>query len=192
MNLELKIVAGADLAEKFDKAAGTGVHQAILHAVRGAQLDLANAMKRNIRAKFRQRSGDFARSIVSEPIEDRGAQVSGRTGSNLEYAQIQERGGEIRAKNVRNLTIPLEAFMTGRGLARGAAHSVIASPGNYGFDGTFFSHHILFGKRGEEAVPLFALKPSVTLPARPWAQPALDEIKPSFEAAMRSALQALL
>ncbi|HVB79927.1 MAG TPA: hypothetical protein VNE82_08260, partial [Candidatus Binataceae bacterium] len=61
-----------------------------------------------------------------------------------------------------------------------------------GYDGTFFSKGVLFGKKGDQVDPLFALKPSVTLPARPYAQPALDEVGPVFEQRLESALEALL
>ncbi len=190
-DIEIKVVSGAELAEKL-RASASAVHGALRHEVAAAQLKVAAAMKRNIKQSFRQRTGDFSRSIVSEPLLDSGNEISGRTGSNLEYAEIQEKGGTIHAKNVRNLTIPLDAFMTGQGVARGTARDVIADPQAYGYDGTFFSKGVLFGKQGEEAEPLFALKPSVTLPARPWAQPAADEVAPEFEAGSHSAIEALL
>ncbi len=190
-DIQVRVVEGADLAERF-RAAGASVHQVMRHEVASAQLHLDRAMKRNIKKSFRQRTGDFSRSITSEPIVESGNEISGRTGSNLEYAEIQEKGGTIHAKNVRNLTIPLEAFMTGAGVARGTARDVISHPADYGYDGTFFSKGVLFGKIGDEAEPLFALKPSVTLPSRPWAQPAADEVQPQFQSAMRAALEALI
>ncbi len=194
-DIKLTIVAGQDLAEKFERAGAEG-RAAIRRELGQAQLDLAAAMKRNIRSNFRQRSGDLLRSIAIAPIEESGDTITGPVGSNLEYAEIQEEGGEIRAKNVRNLTIPLEPFMTGQGLARGTARDVIESPGEYGYDGTFFSRGVLMGRRGSgadaETEPLFALRPSVMLPARPYAEPAIEEVKPQFESAMRAALEALL
>ncbi len=190
-DLTIRVVEGAELAERF-KAAGAQVRPIMRHEVVAAQFMLERAMKRNVKDTFRQRTGDFARSISSEPLLESGEEISGRTGSNLEYAEIQEEGGEIHAKNVRNLTIPLEAFMTGQGVARGSARDLIANPEEFGYDGTFFSEGILFGKSGDQAEPLFVLKPSVTLPARPWAQPAADEVQPKFESAMRTALEALI
>ena len=54
------------------------------------------------------------------------AQEAARVGSTMEYA-IQERGGTITAKNVRNRTIPLSPIHDGRAVARGTARDVIAS-----------------------------------------------------------------
>lgn len=193
-DLELKIVAGKDLADKLSGAASKA-RGVMRHELQRGQSKLNLAMRRNIRKTFRRHRGGLE-NIVSEPIDESGDTVSARVGSSLAYAEIQERGGEIHAKNVKNLTIPLEAFMTGRGYARGTARDVIGSPGEYGYDGTFFSKGVLFGKRGKgedaEVEPLFSLRPSVTLPARPYAQPAIDEVAPEIEASMHSALEALL
>ena len=125
------------------------------HEVGAAQLLLEASMKRNIKGAFRQHTGDFVRSITSEPIAESGNEISGRTGSNLEYAEIQEKGGTIHAKNVRFLTIPLEAFMTGQGVARGTARDVIAHPEEFGYDGTFFSKGVLFGKEAPTLCSFF-------------------------------------
>jgi hypothetical protein len=114
-----------------------------------------------------------------------------RVGSPLEYARVQEYGGTIRAKNVRNLTIPLSPLMTGRGAARGAARDVISNPSAFGYRGTFFSAQILFGKREDgSAEPLFKLQPSVTLPAPPYAEPALDQVAPQVESSIARAMEA--
>jgi hypothetical protein len=202
-DLEIRVIEGTELAEKF-KASGAMAHQVMRREVGEAQLKLAAAMKRNIKALFKQHTGDFVRSISMEPIVDSGDEISGRTGSNEEYAEAHEEGYWIDAKNVRNLTIPLEAFMTASGVARGSARDVIANPEAFGYDGTFFSKGVLFGKlplgekreakgatiEGVEA--LFALKPSIKLPQRRWARPAAQEVQPQFQEAMRAALEALL
>lgn len=201
--IKFTVVTGKDLGDKF-KAAAHDTRPVVEQVVRGAQLDLANAMKANIRSKFKQHVGAFARSIVREPLRIEGNSVTGPVGSDQEFARIQEEGGEIHAKNARNLTIPLAAFMTGKGAPKGSAHDLISSPSRYGFAGTFFHKGILFGeqrvgvKRSEHgatigaAVALFLLKPSVTLPARPYAQPALDQVGPVFEQRLDTALEALL
>ena len=190
-DLKMTVVAGADLAELFKS--GESQARIIIDREFGhGLLDLSRAMKRNVKKNFHRHSGDFSRSVTIGETTRSSAELSAEVGSPEEYAEIQEKGGEVSAKNVRNLTIPLEAFMTGRGVARGSARDVIASPGNYGYDGTFFTGNVLMGKRGEETEPLFFLTPSVTIPARPWAQPALDEVKPQFESRVTSALEALL
>jgi len=188
-DLEMTIVAGADLAEAFSRSAGEA-RAAMRRELAAAQFAVVSKIKSNLR--HRSRSGALAESFIVEPLTESGNLISGRAGSNLEYAAIQEAGGEVQAKSVPHLTIPLAPFLTGRRIARGTARSVIESPGAYGYDGTFFSRGVLFGKRGEESEPLFALKESITIPARPYVQPALDEAAPEFEAAMRAALEALL
>jgi hypothetical protein len=190
-DLKMTVVSGADLAQLFERAPekARGILRTTMNA---GMILLQSAMARNVRQTFRQRSGALA-DIAIEPIAESGGELTGRVGSTLEYAEIQEKGGEIRAKNVRNLTIPLEPFMTGRGVARGSAHDVIANPSSFGYDGTFFSKGVLYGRHGNATTePLFALKPSVTLQARPYAQPAIDEIKPEYAASVTSALEALL
>lgn len=91
------------------------------------------------------------------------------------YARVQELGGTITAKNGGYLTIPLEAALTGAGVARFSAHEVIANPQAFGFDGTFFAKHVLFGKQGDTIVPLFALKTSVTLKPAGYLSSSFDE-----------------
>lgn len=109
--------------------------------------------------------------------------------------EIQECGGTITAKNVRNLTIPLSPFITGRGVGGGARHGArrdrVAE--SYGYRSTFVSVQLIFGTRDHGvAEPLFKLQPSVTLPARPDAAPAAEEIAPEFESQMVRAMESLL
>src|ERR1700678_971484 len=169
--LNLTIVAGEEVAERIDRF-DSGARSAIMNVMSAALYDLRRAAKRNLRQTHHKRTGNLNRSLTIERPVYRGGNIIARFGSNEDYAEIQEKGGTIHAKNAHNLTIPLEAFMTSRGDARGSAHGVIADPGGYGFDSTFFASGVLFGARGtgdeREVTPLFALKPSVTLPARPY------------------------
>jgi hypothetical protein len=193
-DISLKIIAGTDLADRLAGAA-VEARAAIRREVNAASLLLASTMRANVKSALRMRSGDLYESITPIPVEESGAEISGGAGSNMEYAEIQERGGTITAKDTL-LTIPLDAMLTGRGIARGTAHEVIDNPGRFGFDGTFFSRGVLMGRRGEgadaEVEPLFALRRSVTIPAHPYAQPALDQTATTFEAAITVALEALL
>lgn len=192
--MELKIVTGHDLAVRFRSAGSKAL--AVVRQVHGqALLDLAAAMRRNVKRTFRQRTGKLADIVIEEPTES-GGEIIGRAGSPLEYAEIQEEGGDIHAKNVGHLTIPLSAFETGRGVARGTARDVIGAPEAFGYDRTEFAGNLLFGVRGsgedEEREPLFALVESVHLDPKPWAEPALKKIKPKYKKALASALEALL
>lgn len=83
------------------------------------------------------------------------------------YGAIQEEGGTVVPKNGQFLAIPLDAMLTGNGVARGTAGQVRDNPGGFGFTGTFVHDGIVFGKQGNRGsiIPLFALKRSVTIPA---------------------------
>ena len=112
-DITMSIVAGKDLAARFAGAAG-GAHTVIRRELGSAMLRLQSTMGRNVARQFHRHTGQLE-NIVIEPIVESGEAISGRVGPSAEYGEIQERGGTITAKNVRNLTIPLSPFMTGRG-----------------------------------------------------------------------------
>lgn len=187
--LEATIVVGKDLPKRF-KAARADARRIMRSEIGGAQLLFAQLGKANVERNFTRRTGGLEHVAIN-PIRETSAGFEGSAGWTVVYAQAHEKGGTIHAKNVQNLTIPLSAILTKRGVPRGTAHDVISNPGSYGFDGTFFRTHILFGKQSGKAVPLFKLQPSVTLPAKPFAEPALKAVQPVFEAKLHSAMQAL-
>ncbi len=85
------------------------------------------------------------------------------------YGAIQEEGGTVIPRNATALAIPLSAMQTGNGVARGTAAQVRANPQAFGFSSTFIpkGHDVIMGKElGGGVIPLFALKPSVVIPAR--------------------------
>lgn len=132
-----------------------------------------------------RRTGNLARSLM-ELVTVTEDGVTGELwpdDAKVAYGAIQEDGGTLIPKNAKYLTIPLEAMLTGVGVARGTARQVIESPEAFGYGGTFFAKGILFGKLGKTAkgnrrwrrggsgeqttvIPLFALKTSVTIPGR--------------------------
>lgn len=81
------------------------------------------------------------------------------------YGDIQEEGGTVLPKRGRFLAIPLDAMLTGNGVARGTAGQVRDNPTGFGFSGTFVHAGVIFGKQAKSVIPLFALKPSVVIPA---------------------------
>lgn len=138
------------------------------------------------------RSGNLRDNIHVLDIVETTSSVSGGVGTNTEYARIQELGGVIRAKNVANLTIPLDAVLTPAGVARYSAHDVISDPSIGGFTGTFFRNGILFGvKAGNPPtiVPLFVLRPSVALPAHPYMAEGLRVMRSDIETQIRAAIE---
>lgn len=113
-----------------------------------------------------KRTGTLARSVFGTAA-DLGDDVIGVVGADLKkasYGRAQELGATIKAVRVQNLTIPLDAVLTGKGVARFSAREVIQNPSAYGYKSTFFRNHVLFGVTPEKkVVPLFALKKQVVL-----------------------------
>lgn len=141
------------------------------------------------------RTGTGRRSIFHR-VEERADDIEVIVGADLSkarYMRAHEKGAEIRPKRARFLTIPLDAVKTRGGVARFSARDVIARPGSFGYTGTFFRNHVLFGKRGDQAVPLFALKPAVTLRAVGYLSGSVQEqagwIEDQFAKAVADALR---
>lgn len=86
------------------------------------------------------------------------------------YGGIQEEGGAIVPRRGRALAIPLDAMLTGNGVARATAGQVRADPSAFGFQSTFIpkGHAVIMGRTSGRSspIPLFALVSQVTLPAR--------------------------
>lgn len=101
-------------------------------------------------------------------VEDKNNITTGKVGNRMVYAAIHETGGTIKAKRAKYLTIPLPAAMTPRGVLRKPARQ---------WTDTFVRNKIIFQKKGKKVVPLFVLKESVTIPARPYISTALNETK---------------
>ena len=86
-------------------------------------------------------------------------------GTNLIYATLHQYGGTIRPITAKYLTIPLPDAIPGS-RARD-------------YENTFIAKGIIFQKRGDDIVPLFLLKKSVKIPARPfmvWQESDLKEL----------------
>ena len=123
------------------------------------------------------RTRNLARSVFYR-LELAGRDALVRVGFDLKkakYARLLLLGGTVVPKTAQFLTIPLTAAKTASGVTRFRARDVIAAPERFGYTGTFFAKRVLFGRRGQEIVPLFALKSSVRIPAHPVLTSALDD-----------------
>lgn len=103
--------------------------------------------------------------------------ISGRIGSDLKYARIQELGGTITPKRAKFLTIPLPAALDSSGCplkskARDWPNTFCArsKAGNL----------LIFQRRGKMIVPLYVLRTSVTIPPRLNMRTTLDAGIPYF------------
>lgn len=117
-----------------------------------------------------RRTGSLARALKDDvtPTPDGAIGTVWPDPELAPYGAIQETGGTITTKKAAALTIPLEAMLTGNGVARGTAAQVKANPQAFGYVATFIpkGHSTIFGKAEDgSTIPLFALKPSVTIPA---------------------------
>ena len=101
------------------------------------------------------------RSSIMWTVRRRPKALIGRIGSNLVYAAIHEFGGTIYPVRARYLTIPFPGV---KGRARD-------------YENTFIAKNIIFQRLGNRIRPLFVLKESVTIPARPYLRPAVEESK---------------
>lgn len=129
-------------------------------------------------SSLKRRSGYLARSIGSVVVQEEGEIVgivgSGvRTGSRVKYADIHERGGIIRPKRAKYLTIPIGRSKTKSGIGRFSARDIMGGFTNYDETAVFKSKRgnlIYWGvrklKKGRKLEPLFVLVKQVKIPAR--------------------------
>lgn len=133
-------------------------------AMMGLALELEGRLKRSAREKLnKDPTGDLVRSIQAQ--RERGGIF---VGTDREYAQIQDKGGTVRAKG-RYLAIPIEQPKSLRG----------KWPRDYA-EGELSPR---FPKSGKDPVLIhisgrleFALKPSVVIPSTGWFSEIIDEM----------------
>jgi len=127
---------------------------------------------------LRVRSNRY-RSSVTSTVEDRGGQTIGTVGTTFIGADLHEKGGTVSApgrgkfsKGRQFLTIPLPAARTGAGVPRFDAPTALKA-------GAFIpkGRSIIARSDGGRLVPLFALKRSVHIPARPIWGPVFERVK---------------
>ena len=112
--------------------------------------------------------------------------IVGADGKKAAYAAIQEEGGTVRPVHAENLTVPLEAARTAKGVARFSARQLFDNPQSVGYVDAFTAKGVIFGvkqrKRKGEAVDgygsieaLFALKKQITIPGRHYMRDTVQE-----------------
>lgn len=126
----------------------------------------------NIRkdAGLQVRSGKLLNSIAGSKrvYEDEGILVGELGPKGVPYARIHEEGGVITPVKAKALTIPTEENRRRDGLPKVPANQLTDS---------FVAKGMIFQKLGigknAKITPMFILKQSVTIPARPYLAPAL-------------------
>jgi phage gpG-like protein len=185
-NLEVKAIGAQKVVAKLSslsveiRARGKAAITRFSYALREA------ARKKYDDSGLHVRSGALKGSIATLPVKETKHQIVGGivAGQKLKYAKAQEFGATIVPKKAQMLAIPLDAAKTAAGVARFAPRDAPAA----GYTSTFIRNGVLFGKTGDQVVPLFRLVHSVKIPARPFMRPALRELRPQIEAGLREAV----
>lgn len=168
-------VTGLDgLAAAFEAAQAATRGQMLVNAAMAGALPVQNAAKEKAPA----RTSNLRRSIHSEVAAQDESYAEVVVGTDVEYATIHEFGGTITPKNAKYLAIPLTD-------AARAAITPLNFPGRLrpimrGGSG------VLVDQAGEAQ---YALRKSVSIPARPYLRPALDENADAARDAMGQALK---
>jgi len=126
--------------------------------------DLGERLVRKIRKRLRgpvlkSRTGRLAGSLTYKEWAKKlvvSAGGKGPAGDDVRYARIQHKGGIIKARNRKFLTIPFPGGPADKRVMLRASD----------FDNTFVRKGIIFQKQGKTAVPLFILKRKVVIPKR--------------------------
>ena len=191
MPIEFQITGAKELVAKLQQV-GPKVRENARDGIQRLQQTLRNNIQRLFLSgtPLHVRTGNLRNSINVGPIQESASEIRGPVGTNALYAAIQNYGGTITPKSAQYLTIPLDAAKTPSGVARFSARQIIANPGEGGYKSTFFRNQVLFGvQQGGTIEALFALKSSITIPARPFMEPGLESVRDDMSATMTLAVQ---
>jgi len=144
----------------------TGVNKDFIAAVNTKMLDIMineveyDAKMNATTGPLKRRTGTLARGIKGFSEIKNKTKVSAGLKVDLRrvpYARIHELGGIIKPKKSKYLTIPFPGV---KGKVRQ-------------YKNTFVAKGVIFQKLGKKLKALFVLKKQVTIPARPYLEPAL-------------------
>lgn len=137
------------------------------------------------------RTGMLLNSITSSKriSLDSAGMVVGEIGpENVKYAPIHEYGGTIVPVNKQFLAIPIGANRRPDGMARISTQELMNGLGK-----SFIRKGIIYLNEGKKITPMFVLKRSVTIPARPYLSTALaaqqDNIVKEFGLFLKAAFE---
>jgi phage gpG-like protein len=147
-----------ELMAKFARLDDLARGRLLRDAVEAAALVVLNAATSLVPRK----TSNLMRSLHVE-VEEADGQVTAEIGTDVVYAAIQEYGGTITPKTSKFLSIPLTE------VAKAAI-----SPRNYAGELRFVGHNNGGVLVDEAGAAQYALVTSVTIPAKPYLRPALD------------------
>lgn len=164
------------------KAAIAAAPEILRKAIRQRANAIRTELRRDLRAQIARgsliepRSGKLRRSVFGRvKMSDEGLEI--RVGAARFTAPILEKGATVTPKRAAHVTVPLPAALDGRGLKMFSARDVIGNPRAYGYLGTFTLDDVIFGRRGDDAVPLFALKKRIRIEPRRFIRSVWDARK---------------
>jgi phage gpG-like protein len=174
----MKLMAGLDdsrMKQKF-KRLDDGLRAEILkRAVLTGGVVVLTAARQNILAQALWKTRALSRSLHQEGTEATATSAQTLIGTNLVYAALHEYGGIVTPKNAKYLAIPVNGA-TGSPRDRADLKLIKARSGSL----------VLVDESGVQ----FVLKDSVTIPARPYLRPAMDENVEKILAEIKAVLQA--
>lgn len=168
------------------------VHGKLSASLATQALQAATILQREIRTVLystvkRGRSGGLARSFQVSLIETRPNRARAGVFSSLSYARIQDEGGTIKPRSVRNLAVPVGRQTLGkwpRNWPRGSLQYIpIKAPRAVAG---------LFEKRGKKLIPRYWLVPSVQLKPMSYLRRAMTQAAPALKERLRNGVQAAI
>jgi hypothetical protein len=161
------------------KNAPAQIQPALVDGMRRVGMEIERHVKGSLSgALLKVRTGTLRRAVFSRGEKAGQADavaVVGVDSGKAAYGKAHEFGGTIKPAKGKFLAIPVGAAMTKGGVGRFSARELMQDPKQFGYTGAFFSKHVLFGKKpGGAAVPLFVLKPSVTIKEKRFVRGAID------------------
>lgn len=123
------------------------------------------------KAGLHVRTGGLLNSISGSKkvYEDNGTVVGEIGPEGIPYAAIHEFGGTVVPKNKQFLAIPTEENRRADGLPK-MTTTELRNTGH-----SFVRNNLIFLQEGKKITPMFILKRSVNIPARPYLSTALAE-----------------
>ena len=161
----LTITFDADMAEKVKKIADSfsvAENEVFRRAIIFASAKIEDKLKQNISGPILKVVTGHLRQSIGSKVEFSKKEIKGiigsgvRTGNRVVYADILEKGGVIKPKKAKFLTIPIGENKTKTEKIAYRARD---------FENTFIRKGIIFQNLGKGKIrPLFLLKSSVTIP----------------------------
>ncbi len=172
------VIGTDELMRKFKALDEAVQEEALAFAVLEGAKVITDEARANIQKQGLIKTRTLSRSI-SEAIEERSAtRAVVAIGTNLEYAAIHEYGGTIRPKNGKYLAIPVGTYK-GSPTTHADLKVVKTRSGSL----------VMLDDNGTVQ---YVLKPSVTIPARPYLRPALDDKKEEARQRIGESLKRLI